>query len=393
VRLHFRGSPWSEGPPSKLHSPSLNPNTPPAHHSSHGALKAPSLPANPTVARKAHPDTPWSTLTQKQKSTLIESLVNQIPLPLRGALATSTHRRHAALLLQMQLYLESNPHHTVVQAVVHLIATATSSPAARRTMLGNVIGAIRYSALMGSSIPPQPRLQDDPAIKLLLRANTKKMHMAAGAVSIYAATPQEIKAALVVLERRRARLPQLYLHLWWTLCARSGDALELLGQHLVHRGKALSARFVTGKVVAVCGPVTTHTTALPVSHQAFIPHTGPLFAPALRSRIHATTMEVLKSVNPRIEVRSLRRGSLTAMALSGASVETLLSFSHHRSPDMLFRYLGWGMDLRIGMDRGSHAALSLLPKLPAANSDSLHSCPEPAHRHALDSPGQDSSLV
>jgi hypothetical protein len=229
-------------------------------------------------------------------------------------------------------------------------------------MLGNVIGALRYTKILGSTIPPQPRLQEEPEIRLLLRAGNKQAHLTAGSVTIYAATPEEIHAALRLLHMRRAFLPRLYLLLWWLLCARSGDVLELLGQHVVQRAGVLSARFVSGKVVAVCGPVTTHTTALPPQQQQLIPNNGPIFSPKIRTHISTTTMAALKSVNPRIEARSLRRGSLTALALSGASVETLLGFSHHKSPDMLFRYLGWGMDLKAGMDRGSQAAQVLLPK-------------------------------
>ena len=50
----------------------------------------------------------------------------------------------------------------------------------------------------------------------------------------------------------------------------------------------------------------------------------------------------LTSISPTLELRSVRRGGLQAMAARGEKMETILLFSQHKNIDMLRRYLNWG---------------------------------------------------
>jgi hypothetical protein len=55
--------------------------------------------------------------------------------------------------------------------------------------------------------------------------------------------------------------------------------------------------------------------------------------------------DMLSSISTDLELRSLRRGGLQRMANDGAPLDAILQFSHHATPEMLMRYLGWGANL------------------------------------------------
>lgn len=52
---------------------------------------------------------------------------------------------------------------------------------------------------------------------------------------------------------------------------------------------------------------------------------------------------MLTSVDEQLELRSVRRGGLTRMASMGFPLDKILLFSQHRDPQMLRRYLNWGV--------------------------------------------------
>jgi hypothetical protein len=74
--------------------------------------------------------------------------------------------------------------------------------------------------------------------------------------------------------------------------------------------------------------------------------TGHLFPEKDRSGILKRFRAALHLLNPMYELRSPRRGALTAMAERGATADTLMSFSGHTNQRMLLRYLGWGCTSR-----------------------------------------------
>jgi hypothetical protein len=81
-----------------------------------------------------------------------------------------------------------------------------------------------------------------------------------------------------------------------------------------------------------------------------------LVHPHLEKAMVIDLRAALKSLNPQHDLRSLRRGSLTAMAKQGVDLETLLTYSGHRTVDMLLRYLQRGKVLQQRVEKGALAA-------------------------------------
>ncbi len=61
-----------------------------------------------------------------------------------------------------------------------------------------------------------------------------------------------------------------------------------------------------------------------------------------REAVAKQVKAILKTAGHTLELRSIRRGGLQYMAVSGMPLEKILLFSKHRSMDMLMRYLDWG---------------------------------------------------
>lgn len=117
------------------------------------------------------------------------------------------------------------------------------------------------------------------------------------------------------------------------------------------RIRPLDARFlaisiVEGKVVPRIGP---YSLFLPIGHEIA---TALLHLVQLRRAEGACyifpedTVRVislrLADLDAGLDVRSIRRGGLTQMALAGATVPQMLAFSRHASPQMLYKYLDHG---------------------------------------------------
>ena len=112
-----------------------------------------------------------------------------------------------------------------------------------------------------------------------------------------------------------------------------------------NRGQELSVTFRRHKTASRVKPYTVHT-FVPANWVPLIrdlPRPGDLLFPRIPGR---TTSELLsatlKEVDRTLEARSIRRGSLQAMATSGMPHDVIRTFSGHRSNEMLLRYLGWG---------------------------------------------------
>ncbi len=63
---------------------------------------------------------------------------------------------------------------------------------------------------------------------------------------------------------------------------------------------------------------------------------------AERARVAEQVTSLLRSINPELETRSVRRGGLARLAEAGVPVETVLLYSRHCSLAMLYRYLDAG---------------------------------------------------
>lgn len=307
---------------------------------------------------------PWSKMTREERSGAITALVENIPVALRKAVAETTNRRHASLCLQI-LEITREKQISTIEAIVILVSEHKGKASTRQTLLGSLIGAVRNARLMKVPLSIVENMTQHPTMKRLVRVTNKAAFAEAGTVAIYPAKPEEVWGAIHALDKmpstQLSRLTTLYLVLWWTLATRSGDALELLGENVVVEQTSLRARFVTGKVVATCGPVTTHTVPLRKDLEKMIPKSGPIFPENLRKAVQELAMRMLKEQNPQIEMRSIRRGALTTMAMNGASDPQLMHFSHHTTESMLYRYLGWGMFSSRATLEGAQVAQALLP--------------------------------
>lgn len=132
----------------------------------------------------------------------------------------------------------------------------------------------------------------------------------------------------------------------WVTAARTGCVLQLDSQDVqVNTDRSLSVRFRRGKGARIRGPYTVHT--------------APLEAPMLRRLekwlagrrtklfASATTGDkirvALRRAKKDLEQRSIRRGSLQALACSpNITDEVLMLFSGHTQVATLRRYLSWG---------------------------------------------------
>jgi hypothetical protein len=103
----------------------------------------------------------------------------------------------------------------------------------------------------------------------------------------------------------------------------------------------MSVTFRRGKGVKARGPYTVHGPRL-LHHfdelKRFVAQsTGSLFTIK-----PAQMLETFRLHDPTMEARSVRRGSLQAMAHNGVALDTLILFSGHTNEKTLLRYLGWG---------------------------------------------------
>jgi integrase len=151
---------------------------------------------------------------------------------------------------------------------------------------------------------------------------------------------------MVETAMRRARTPSLkwLILLTWVTCARGGCARQLAREDLILKGNDLSVTFYRGKRASIDGAYTIHTSVptdftMGLSRWLASRPRGLLFPGVTGSMLVAA----LRASHPRLEQRSLRRGSIQTMAKSGISEERLLDFSGHKSLPMLRRYLDFGV--------------------------------------------------
>lgn len=156
----------------------------------------------------------------------------------------------------------------------------------------------------------------------------------------------------------------------WLHAARVGNVFTVkLKESEIRTVNGIHAWVITwtaAKTTPKVGAYTTHTAipkewlrelrALEVgrSPDDFLVH------PKLEKSTVQEIRGVLRQMNPLHDMRSLRRGSLTAMALQGVDLETLLVYSGHRTVDMLLRYLQRGKVVQQRVQKGASAALKSL---------------------------------
>ena len=187
---------------------------------------------------------------------------------------------------------------------------------------------------------------------------------------------------------------KLALVLTWICGGRLGDVL-----HLIRKEVMLSSDFATSGLMQV-------QFARGKGARFNQPYTVSTFCPELW---RALTMQMLERAGPRdwlfpggekvfgqlcrmavrtvcpaYSVKSLRRGALQLLAKSGATDETLTSFSGHKSVDTLKRYLNWGKDFTQRVNNAQQIAEAMFgashagPQPNAASGQEPGGLPAPA---------------
>ena len=160
------------------------------------------------------------------------------------------------------------------------------------------------------------------------------------------------------------------LILAWTTSGRLGDVAQLAASDvaIADDGK-MRVLFRKSKTARAKGGAHTVHTTLPKAWskqlRAFLAgKTGDLF-PKTSATVPKAT-EALKEVDPTLEARSLRRGSLQTLAQAGATHEELMTFSGHKNVNTLLRYLGWGWTIGPKEAGAAAKAAALAPTTTSA---------------------------
>jgi hypothetical protein len=149
---------------------------------------------------------------------------------------------------------------------------------------------------------------------------------------------------------------QALLVLTWSHASRVGNNFQVKAEEMRWEasqdgtGWATSIMWTRGKTVGKVGPYTTHTW-MSEEHRNTVK--AWMAAPERRSspwvfplnqekKLTNELRGVLRRINPRWDLHSLRRGALTDLAQLHP-LETVRTFSGHKNLPMLLRYLRWGL--------------------------------------------------
>lgn len=176
-----------------------------------------------------------------------------------------------------------------------------------------------------------------------------------------AMTPQTFQATLKAesdLQR------QVVLAIMWYTSQRVGCVLQLAPADLQwNDDDTLSITFKRGKSVKIRGPYTVHTTnlkAIKPMIQRYVASVQKRRASRLFTLKTAEMLQTFRLVDPALEARSVRRGTLQTMAQKGVPNATLMEYSGHTCERTLLRYLNWGKAAGNARARMDDAGKSLL---------------------------------
>jgi hypothetical protein len=151
---------------------------------------------------------------------------------------------------------------------------------------------------------------------------------------------------------------RLLLQMMWHWASRPKEMREarpcdvVIGRERPDGASHVSITFHTGKIVPYCGPYTIHvvlpkdvTCALRTAVQRTHPD-----AALFTTRDQAVLAGVIGALQghgddlPRLNLRSIRRGSVLHLAASGVRDVELQLLTGHKRMETLLRYLGWGRE-------------------------------------------------
>jgi hypothetical protein len=167
-------------------------------------------------------------------------------------------------------------------------------------------------------------------------------------------TQEEIDAVTEALRQTKKPWLAIAVQLAFFLGQREGDTLKLAPNCLTviddtfSGMKLLAIIFRRGKTTRRRQPFTLHvpmtmrlaTDLISLAAERTAAKAEYLFESGDTALPHIRTAII--TVNPQLNILSIRRGGLQKMALEGASTATLLHHSRHSTKDMLDKYLNFG---------------------------------------------------
>jgi integrase len=184
-----------------------------------------------------------------------------------------------------------------------------------------------------------------PHLHALLQT-AKRLATAQGHREPVLCTASHVIAALAQTNSQRVRA---LLALCWVTAQRPCDILNMKPQHVsISPSGELSIKIVAGKTAGSLGAHHIHSSvrhpAMLEAIQSWLQHCKygyvfPIGSPYQRAIVMRELLSALRAVDPSLESRSLRRGTLCCMAAAGASDAELLKWSRHTTKEALQRYL------------------------------------------------------
>jgi integrase len=294
-----------------------------------------------------------------------------------GSITEAVQTRHAQRLIDFQAALPATWDHVPLVECLREFFHAENAmrqwqPASLWREVTQMTGA--FSKLPEYSNYPHPvHLRKDPAWAALMSTIEQESHQAQPH-HLAAVDCEQLVAATELEKDPETRMALIIM---WSTASRPGCVLQLKRQDLElepqpfrpRPGAELRITFRQGKGVSFRGPYTVQTWVPDRWARELQQFISPLqktdhlfpFSKTDRDARHARLLAAVRRVDPKLNLRAMRRGALQAMAQKGHDAATLMQFSGHKSQDTLMRYLDQGRTYRHDQAIATGAAQALYP--------------------------------
>ena len=289
----------------------------------------------------------------KAKIRPLEDARASCPTLVWTAMVTETRRGHIKELMLVQEFAKTLPaNHPLDTAIAryakHARDTRNLAWSSVSRILQSLIGAFavfpNYATGDQEEFPPI-FINRWPGIRDSLKT-AKRLTNVVGTREPVAATARHVTEALHFVDEPE----RVFLQMCWLTSQRPGDVVHVRTDHVkLLEGKAV-IRFAEGKNHASTDQYAIHCVVpeqwLPAWRKQLAKRRKFVFdvpSKTARTRLMRNVREALRKSTggKRLEMKSLRRGSLQTMAENGASVAELLKFSRHQDAKTLRRYLAF----------------------------------------------------
>jgi hypothetical protein len=285
-----------------------------------------------------------NTTYEELKTSFKELKDQEWPMEMEFSLAKTTRKKHRQMLRHILEEIPQRLHRLpITQAVMKWLAIQQQQRGWRNsttlTKAATAQGALRLAPLYFQNAPTI-------IIKGSLYWNLAMRHLQTAVTAELPNQPKAASQSQVDPIVKQTTPVSRVIEIAWLAAGRVGDVLQLetVDLAMTNEHKAMNIRFRRGKtasknqyVITVPSPSGAMIAYLEEAQQ-----TGRRFLfPSI------TTTEVtaaLRTQDPLLESRSLRRGRLQQLSKAGAEDAELLLLSRHSSTAMLRRYLSFGED-------------------------------------------------